>query len=312
MFALTRIQEISAPSGPAILSTFEGDRTRPLDEPPLFPAMLQSGYVIPHTSLRVDGPCGEGGSGTVYRAVALASDLEFAVKVPRVDYSPVESFIREAKLVCSFSSPHIVRFVDMGILPDARPWFAMEYLAGPSLGHIVARQRRVDPQRVVRWLRQACRGLSVIHAAGWVHRDIKPSNLVLTDDTSLGRLQIIDLGIAERIGSSPVELSGTPNYIAPEQARGCPASPSSDIYALGCTAYELVTRHRIVPCSIDSDAKIKAHIEGIDLRWPDDPALPPALRALIERCVARDPEDRPPCAETLERQLADVERQLTA
>jgi serine/threonine-protein kinase len=218
-------------------------------------------------------------------------------------------FHREVEILRQIDSPWVVKVRSEGLLPDGRPWYAMEFIDGQSLARILSTARRSDPTRVVAWLRGACRGLAAIHDAGFVHRDVKPANLIVVkgggDD-----VRIVDLGIAERIHAQPEQLSGTPEYIAPEQAEFRPVDVRSDVYALGCCAYELLTGRRLVE-GRSAVAKINAHIEGVRPCWPRYAGIPMALRRLVERCLARQPEARPPNMHALQADLLRVEQTLT-
>jgi serine/threonine-protein kinase len=118
-------------------------------------------------------------------------------------------------------------------------------------------------------------------------------------------VKIVDLGIAERVHAQPELLSGTPEYIAPEQAEFRPVDVRSDVYALGCCAYELLTGRRLVQ-GANAIAKINAHIEGVRPHWPLGCGVPFALRRLVERCLARRPEARPPNMHAVEAELERV------
>jgi serine/threonine protein kinase len=118
-------------------------------------------------------------------------------------------------------------------------------------------------------------------------------------------IKIVDLGIAERINTLPEMLSGTPEYIAPEQAQFRPVDVRSDIYGLGCCAYELLSGLRLVEGGTAA-AKIDVHIAGVHPRWPPEQGIPHVLRRLVERCLARWPEARPPNMHALEAELERV------
>ena len=268
-----------------------------------------SNCLLPGAPVRMARRHSVGGSGVVYRATQMRSGSALAVKLQRDDRpAHAKSLLREIQVLRHIDSPWVVRFERAGTLPDGRPWLAMEYLEGPSLAHLTKKES-LDHRQVVRWLRQVCRGLAAIHGAGWVHRDIKPSNIVRIRASGVERIKLIDLGIAERIGTQPEALCGTPEYIAPEQAQNKPADIRSDIYSLGCCAYKLLTNHEITAAR-GAIAKINAHIDGIKIEWPPSHGIPYVLRRLIERCVRRAPEGRPPNAHVLEAELARVQRAL--
>lgn len=277
--------------------------TRPVDVPVAREHGL-SGRLLPGTELRLDVRVGRGASGEVYRAIRGSDGTPLAVKV--LCYRSTGSirlrFHREVEILRQLDSPYVVSVVSDGVLPDGRPWYAMEYVDGDSLAGRLIKSGRCDPARVIAWMRGTCRGLAAIHDAGWVHRDIKPANVIVVGEGTAEDVRIVDLGIAERIHSEPDLLSGTPEYIAPEQAEFRPVDVRSDVYALGCCAYELLTGKRLVE-GRSAVAKINAHIEGVRPEWPTYAAVPPGLRRLVERCLARHPEARPPNVYVLEDEL---------
>jgi serine/threonine protein kinase len=280
--------------------------TRPVDMPVAREHGL-SGRLLMGTDLRLDASVGRGSSALVYRATRARGGLPVAVKVlhSRSLDAMRQRFNREVEILRQVDSPGVVKVAGRGVLADGRPWYAMEYVEGHSLAHILDTAPCTDPARVVGWLRSACRGLAAIHEAGWVHRDVKPANLVVVSVGAREGIKIIDLGIAERIHARPDMLSGTPEYIAPEQAELRPADVRSDIYGLGCCAYELLSGLRLVEGGT-STAKLLVHTEGVRPRWPRGQGIPYELRRLVERCLARRPEARPPNMHALEAELERV------
>jgi serine/threonine-protein kinase len=287
------------------------DVTRPVDVPVAREHGL-SGRLLAGTDLRLEVRVGRGASAMVYRATRARGGAPVAVKVlhSRSKSSVRQRFHREVEILRQIDSPWVVKVAGKGVLADGRPWYAMEYVDGQSLARILSTSPAgSDIARVVEWLRGACRGLAAIHAAGWVHRDIKPANLVVVQEGERDVVKIVDLGIAERIHVKPEILSGTPEYIAPEQAEFRPVDVRSDVYSLGCCAYELLTGQRLVE-GRSAVAKINAHIEGVRPRWPLEPWIPYALRRLVERCLARHPDARPPNVHALEAELGRVAEAL--
>lgn len=281
--------------------------TRPVDAPVVREHGL-TGRLLMGTDLRLDARVGRGASATVYRATRARGGAPVAVKVlhERSKESVRQRLLREVEILRQIDSPWVVKATGQGLLPDGRPWYAMEYVDGQSLARVLnATKGGTDPARVVGWLRGACRGLAAVHAAGWVHRDVKPANLILVSVDGRDSVKIVDLGIAERIDAQPELLSGTPEYIAPEQAEFRPVDVRSDVYALGCCAYELLTGRRLVE-GRSAIAKINAHIDGVTAHWPRGRRIPYLLRRLVERCLARRPEERPSCMQELELELERV------
>ena len=269
------------------------ESTRPVDAPQCRRPRPLTGCTISSDALRLDERRGRGGAGLVYRATQTVTGRTMAVKVLRDGRASARAtFLREAEVLRDVRSPWVVCIARTGILGDGRLWFAMEYLRGHSLARELRRRGRIGPRRAIDWLRQACRGLAAIHEEGWVHRDVKPSNLMLVSEPDGIRLKIIDLGIAERPGTIPEMMCGTPDYIAPEQVRNESVDIRSDIYSLGCCAYQMLTGRSIVPEN-GTAAKLRAHLDGVDVSWPNAPFVPQPLRDIISRTLAPNLEDRP-------------------
>lgn len=192
---------------------------------------------------------GEGGMGVVYRARQISLDRRVALKVlpPAMAADPVlmERFAAEAHTAGLLVSPHVVQVYFAGQV-DEQVFFAMEFVSGTDLAHLLARHRgdgtHMPVAQAARLLAQAARGLAEAEAHQVVHRDIKPQNLLVTDD---GTLKIADFGIAKVAGEHHLTLTGstvgTPAYCSPEQGRGDTVDHRSDLYALGVVFYEMLT-----------------------------------------------------------------------
>ena len=189
-----------------------------------------------------------GGMAEVYRARDTVLGRLVAVKVlarPLADDADVrQRFVREAQIAATLSgSRHVVTVYDVGEIPSGPPYIVMELLEGGTLADRLHRGR-VPPAQALDWLEQAARGLDAAHARGIVHRDVKPGNLMLTGD---GEVQVADFGIARPPDTSLTltgTVFGTSGYMAPEQARGEPATVASDRYALAVVAFELLAGRR--------------------------------------------------------------------
>ncbi|MCU0695190.1 MAG: protein kinase [Myxococcaceae bacterium] len=215
--------------------------------------LLEPGTLL-EERFRIEAHIASGGMGEVYRAAHVHLKRPVALKLLKralaADPEMWARFQREAELVSQLESPHIVRVFDFGRTSSGQPFLAMEYVEGAALDSEVARGP-LEPARVVEILRQVCEGLVEAHHLGVVHRDLKPANIVLgkrRDGTELAK--ILDFGIARETdkGASPdgrvTQLGmvvGTPMYLAPEQALAAALDERTDIYALGCVAYELLT-----------------------------------------------------------------------
>ncbi|MFE6027248.1 bifunctional serine/threonine-protein kinase/ABC transporter substrate-binding protein [Streptomyces niveus] len=237
---------------------------------------------------------GAGGMGVVYLGRAESGELA-AVKVILPEYADQPEFRarfrREVTAARRVDSPWVVSVT--GADPDASaPWLATAFVPGPSLAETVAACGPL-PSRGVRVLgRMLARALTTVHEAGLVHRDVKPGNVLLTVDGP----RLIDFGIAhtteETALTSAGVVIGTPGFLAPEQARARPASPASDVFALGCLmAYAITGRPPFGTGAVDALLYRTVHDE------PDLDGVPDGTRPLLERCLAKDPDDRPTARE---------------
>jgi serine/threonine-protein kinase len=176
---------------------------------------------------------------------------------------------------------------------DGTPFIVMEYLGGGSLADRL-RDGRVSQDTAMAWLEQAAGALDAAHAAGIVHRDVKPSNLLLDD---AGDVHVSDFGIARAAAHDPLTSTGTilgsSGYMAPEQARGEPATAASDRYALGCVAFELLTGSRPFEAG-SSTAEVMLHASEPPPRASGVAAgLTAAADIVLQRALAKSPDARP-------------------
>jgi serine/threonine-protein kinase len=198
----------------------------------------------------VEKELGRGGAGCVLLARDIPLRRRVAIKLMahhRPDRAAVDGFYREASALASVRSEHVAQVHSFG-LSDEGCFFAMEFIAGSSLHTVIEEHRRasafVPKHRGISVLRQVANGLAAVHAQGVIHRDVKPSNVVIEKDT--GRAVLVDFGIAihqqEAALLDDEVLHGTPAYMAPEQiVPEGGITPLADVYALGCTAFELLT-----------------------------------------------------------------------
>jgi serine/threonine-protein kinase len=249
----------------------------------------------------VERPLGHGAMAVV----DLARDTELGrdVAVKRLaenlarDDELRARFLREARLAARLAHPNVVRVYDVGEDGD-RPFIAMEYVDGETLGDLLTRRGPLPPDEVVQLGVQACRGLAAAHDAGLVHRDVKPQNLLLGRD---GLLKLGDFGVAFGLEGTRLTTAGTvlgtAAYLAPEQARGEEVTAAADVYALGAVLYELLTGQP--PRRAETLADLARPVE---IQPPK--GVPAALSTIVMRCLAADPEERPASAAELARDLA--------
>jgi TonB family protein len=288
----------ASPAGlcPACLleTALSSDPHDPLD--PAHSAALAPGTIV--GPFRIVSVIGTGGMGTVYEAYDERLERAIALKVLPPQFLHAGEFARrfekEARVVAKLDHRNIVPIYASGI-DDGTPWMSMRLLAGGNMGMLL-RTGRPDPGKALHLLKSIADGLDYAHARGVVHRDIKPTNILLdgADGVCVG-----DFGLAQMLDGAPALtrtgiLTGTPHYMAPEQALGNPADRRSDIYSLGIVAYEIFVG--TIPFSADSPvAVLMKHVQE-PLPAPPYGLVPPTVMRTIETAAAKDPRDRWPSA----------------
>jgi len=274
---------------------------------------------VPQATARISLPAryrlvrhvANGGMASVWEAQDELLDRPVAIKVLATHLSEDERarrrFAREARTAGGLSAhPHVVTVYDVAE-HDGRAFIVMELLRGGTVADRIKSGRRIDRAQALEWLRDAADALDAAHAAGIVHRDVKPGNLLLD---SQGRLAIADFGIARLALEDQItqtgQVLGTAAYIAPEQAMGAPATPASDRYSLAVVAFELLTGSK--PFRAEGfAAQARAHVDEqpppASIR---DHRLPAAVDAVLDRGLAKAPEDRWPTATAMVQALDDA------
>ncbi|HYO55773.1 serine/threonine-protein kinase [Archangium sp.] len=267
---------------------------------------------------------GVGGMGLVYEGIQPLIGKRVAVKVLRPELAAAEEqvarLLAEARAVNSIRHRGIVDIFGFGQVPDGRQYIIMEYLEGVALDAYLAEKGRMPVPEVLDILDEVLGALGAAHGAGVVHRDLKPSNIFLVKQPDGSRyVKLLDFGLAKmglptaRTAQTRTDMVvGTPEYMAPEQARGQPVGPMTDLYALGVVAFEMVTGQLPFTGASPVDLLMK-HVDARPPR-PSDfvPELPAALDAFILQMLTKDPETRPGSAEQLRRQLQRLRDTLTA
>jgi hypothetical protein len=238
---------------------------------------------------------GRGGMGEVYRAEDLTLDQPVALKfLPEgVAASPdkLAQFHNELRTARQVSHKNVVRLYDLGDA-NGRRFLTMEYVDGEDLASLLRRIGRIPHDKAIELARQLCAGVAAAHERGVLHRDLKPANIMIDGD---GNVRITDFGIAT-VGAAGVEaggVAGTPQYMAPEQLAGMPASVKTDVYALGLILFEIFTGKRAYDAKTLGDLK-QLHDTGT-VMTPSSVVrdLDPAVERVILRCLDKDPEKRP-------------------
>lgn len=247
---------------------------------------------------------GAGGSGTVYLADHIHLGKKVAIKAMHkdllTDALALERFRREATMVGELTNPHIVQVLDYGRLEDGRVYLAMEYLEGESLQAMLARLGRVSVDQTLDVLLQACEALGEAHSLGYVHRDLRPKNLFLARRaTESNFLKVLDFGLAKAVDLTQTAANttlgltfGDPRYMSPEQAKGLAVDQRSDLYQLGCVAYEMLTGAPPFHGAGVFEVLAKHATAAPSPLAVHRPDVPAALEAIILRLLAKAPADR--------------------
>ncbi|HEY8089851.1 MAG TPA: serine/threonine-protein kinase [Polyangiaceae bacterium] len=269
---------------------------------------------------RVERLLGEGGMGWVVVATHLQLEQRVALKFMREAHAAeqpdaVARFLREARAAARIQSEHVARVSDVGTLDSGIPYLVMEYLEGQDLEALLHSRRHVPLQMAVDYALQACEGLAEAHAVGIVHRDLKPANLFLArrSDGSI-RVKLLDFGISKLVQTSGLPdvgmtstqaLMGSPLYMSPEQLRSSKnVDRRADIWSMGVILYELFGGRS--PFEADTLPEVCSRIMAVP---PEPlgsfrPELPPALDAVVQRCLEKDPQRRFPDVASLAQALA--------
>ena len=310
---VARTEAETAASAPAPAPPAAAPKAAPVD--PLVGTVLVDRYLI-------ERKLGEGGMGSVYLARHQALDKPVALKLLHAEYARkpdlVERFLQEARAASKIRHENIIDITDYGESNEGWVFFAMELLEGHDLHDELARARLSG--QTLPWSRtgpiflQICAALSAAHKQGIVHRDLKPENIFLVE--WLGHkdfVKLLDFGIAKmtEVGDEGRKLTrtgmlfGTPEYMAPEQARGERADHRVDVYAMGCILHQLITGR--VPFEADNFMGI------LNLHLTADPPLmgqalararaPAGLEAVVRRALAKDRDAR---QQTIDELVAEV------
>ncbi|WP_437670749.1 protein kinase domain-containing protein [Sorangium sp. So ce131] len=310
----------TAPHAPPVLDASTAPDAPPVLCPPTAPhappvlgaaarGELGPGHVIAGR-YELRARLGAGGMGSVWRALDRAVEEEVAVKVLLADWSNepvmVARFRRELRLARKISHPSVCRVFDLGEADGLR-FLTMELIEGPTLRALLA-EGPLEPRRALSILQQVASGLAAAHDQGIIHRDLKPENVLVRRD---GRAIVADFGLARGVLAQPStvgSVAGTPTYMSPEQLRGDPLGPTSDIFSLGILGFELLTGRS--PFGAGTPATIMSAILRDAPQRLEAPALPEsavrALDELLARAMRKRPEERFPSAGSFEAALGAV------
>ncbi|WP_441293083.1 protein kinase domain-containing protein [Sorangium sp. KYC3313] len=246
---------------------------------------------------QIEGLAGSGGMGHVYRARDRRSGDTVALKVlRRADKGELSRFSCEVEALSALRVPGVVRYIAHGVAADGKPYLVMEWLAGETLAERVAR-RGLTPAESVDVVARIAETLGALHGQGVVHRDLKPSNLLLVEGR-LDRATVLDFGIARfRIDQQltlPGTVLGTPEYMAPEQARGeRRVDARADVFALGCVLFKCLTGRAAFQGAGALAVLVKVLLDEPPRLREVRADLPDELDALVTRMLAKLPDGRP-------------------
>ena len=279
-------------------------------------------------SYRLVEPVGQGGMGEVWRASHRMLARPAAIKLIRPEMlggSPAERqslhlrFEREAQATAAMRSPHTIEVYDFGVADDGTFFYVMELLDGFDLGTLVDRFGPIPQERAVHLLRQVCHSLAEAHAAGLIHRDIKPANVyVCRYGRETDFVKVLDFGLVKSqretergdvtLTRAQGTIGGTPAFMSPEQVLGeRPVDVRSDIYAVGCLAYWLVTGQLVFTGRTVMDTLLQhAQAPPVPPSERTELEISPVFDQLVLMCLAKNPDDRPATADALADGLGEV------
>jgi serine/threonine protein kinase len=249
----------------------------------------------------IDAVLGKGGMGCVYRATHTLMGKPVALKVLQgsvlQDAQLRERFLREIKAASALDHPNIIKTLASGVTQEGCPWVAMELVEGQTLSQIIESERALNVQRARPLLQQIAAGLQAAHEQGIIHRDIKPSNVLVTTNGGNERALIVDFGLAKEItrvseggqNQTKTAMQGSPLYMSPEQCEAKRTDPRTDVYSFGCLMHELLTGKP----PFQGESAYEVLLQHVHEEIPQvDKNIPEELRAIIDRCLQKDPAAR--------------------
>lgn len=277
-------------------------------EPGLSPGLTTNGY-------RIERALGRGGMGEVWQATQLSLDRLVALKVIAGDIAAnpgfEQRFQTEARMAARVNHDAVLPVYDHGTLDDGRLFLAMKLIDGPDLATVLAERGMLALDEAVALLTPIAEALDAAHASELVHRDVKPSNVLLERHKDGWRPYLADFGLARPRAASVKhtrtgKVVGTPDFMAPEQARGDAAIDGRvDVYAFGCMLYRTITGQNPYPRDTET-ATMVAHInEPPPVASRLVPELPRAADKVIQRAMEKDPAKRSESAAALMHWLAE-------
>ncbi|HSB54454.1 MAG TPA: serine/threonine-protein kinase, partial [Gemmatimonadales bacterium] len=268
---------------------------------------------------------GEGGMGQVYLAEHVKMGRRCAIKImsPAMMKDPdaISRFNREAANASRIGHPNVCAIYDFGETPEGLIYLAMEFIEGRSLNSILDESHTLPIPRAASIITQCADALQVAHDLGIVHRDLKPDNIMVTTARGRDTVKVVDFGIAKAVGADGGAqkvtktgfVVGTPEYMSPEQLAGDPVDGRSDLYSLALVFYRMLTGSSPFPADSQQETMIKRLTDDPlplatarpDVRFPAD------LQRVMDRALARSPQDRYPSSAEFARDVRALSGSLT-
>jgi len=309
-FSLSALEEIDE----------EDDEDDDLDELSEFTRQFVGSII--QNRYEVEEPIGRGGMSSVYRARDLNSGEKVAFKVMHAHLldnpSNVRRFRREAQAANKVRHPHAVKIFDVGVTPNGSPYIIMDYLDGPSLSDVIAKEGKLPVERCMNIFIQACDAMSHVHELGVLHRDLKPSNIVLVEENGESDyVKVVDFGIARvlaeearsTLSKTPTgHALGSPPYMSPEQCRGISVDKRADVYSMGCLMYEALTGRvplegeTIVETMYKQVHELPKSLDNVDA----DIRVVERLEKILFKALSKDPNSRQQSMDELKHELEAV------
>ena len=270
---------------------------------------------------------GSGGFGSVYLAEQIGVGRKAIIKILHSSLAGSEPFVkrfqREAAVLAALDHPHLVHLYNFGELDDGQLFLAMEYGGDRTLADEIRLEGRLDPERALQITEQVCSALHEAHTHGIVHRDLKPPNILLGRKEGHDWVKVVDVGIAKILDSADLDekqsqltaagaILGTPAYFSPEQARGLPLDARSDIYAMGCVLYEMLSGKLPVEAKSPIDF-VRAHcVEPPVPLKKRGVKVPRPVEEILERALEKDPARRFQTTLEMEKHAMQAREQIAA